>query len=94
MNQFNAFHCDKLTEPPIKWNSQPPLNHFKSSTSPLNNIPVVSSIMGRLNHLAIDNGDVEVHLLDFSVEYNSEYITDPDTTPINSIDDDKVGHLL
>ena len=44
--------------------------------------------MGRLNHHAIDNGDVEFHLSDFPVEFNSESIPDPDTTPIKSIDDD------
>ena len=43
--------------------------------------------MGVLNHRAIDNGDVEVHPSEFSVESNSESVSDPDTSPINSIDD-------
>ena len=30
----------------------------------------------------------------FPAEYNSEYIPDPDTTPIKSIDDDEIDHLL
>ena len=41
--------------PPREWNIQPPEAYFKSSTSPLKNIPVVSDIMRILN------GDVEVH---------------------------------
>ena len=57
-------------------------------TSPPKNIPVVLAIMGRLNHHAIDNSDVEVHPSDFSVEFNSESVPDPDTTPIRSIDYD------
>ena len=54
---------------------------------------MVSAIMGRLNNHAIDNGDVEVHPSEFPVEFNSGYVTDPDTTPIKSIDDDEMDHL-
>ena len=50
--------------------------------------------MGRLNHHSIDNGDVEVHPSEFPVEFNSESVPDPDTTPIKSIDDDEMDHLL
>ena len=46
--------------------------------------------MGRPNHLAIDNFDVEVHPSNFSVEY----VPDPDTTQIKTIDGDKIYHLL
>ena len=47
-----------------------------------------------LNHHAIDNGDVEVHLSDFKLESNSESVLDTDNKPIKSIDDDKMDHLL
>ena len=50
--------------------------------------------MGRINHHAIDNCDVEVQPSDFLFESNSEYVTDPDTTPIKSIDDDEMYHIL
>ena len=50
--------------------------------------------MGRLNHNAIDNVDVEVHPSDFQVESGSESVTDPGTTPIKSIDDYEMDHLL
>ena len=48
----------------------------------------------RLNHRAIDNGDVEIHPSDFPVESNYESIPDTETTPIKSIDDDEMDHLL
>ena len=50
--------------------------------------------MGRLNHHAIDNGDVKIPTSDFTVE--SSYVSVPDlyTTPIKSIDDDEMDHLL
>ena len=42
--------------------------------SPLNTSPVVSAIIGRLTHHAIDNGDVKVHSSDFPVGFNSESV--------------------
>ena len=56
--------------------------------------PAVSAITRRLNHHVFDNGDVEVHPSYFPAEYNSEYIPDPETTLIKSIDDDEMDHLL
>ena len=53
-----------------------------------------SVLMGRINHHAINNGDVEVHPSDTPVEFNSEYVPDPDTTSIQSIDDYQMDHLL
>ena len=50
--------------------------------------------MGILNHHAIDNGEVEVHYSEFPVESNSEYVPDTYTTPIKSIDDDEMDHIL
>ena len=50
--------------------------------------------MGRLNHHAIDNGDVEVHTPEFPVKFNSESVPDPGTTQIKSIDDHNTDHLL
>ena len=50
----------KKNEPPREWNIQPPAAHFKSRNSPPKTSPVISAIMGRMNHYAIDNGDVKV----------------------------------
>ena len=61
MNQFNALCVDETTDPPREWNSQPPEVRLKSSISPPKTSPVVSDIMGKLNHHAIDYDDVEVH---------------------------------
>ena len=47
--------------------------------------------MGKLNHHAIDNGDITS---DIPVESSYESVPDPDTTPIKSIDDDKMDHLM
>ena len=55
---------------------------------------MVSDITGRLNHHEIDNSDAEVHPSEFTVESNSESVTDPETTPTKSIDDDGMDHLL
>ena len=49
--------------------------------------PVVLNIMGRLNYHAVDNGYVEAYTSDYPLEYASEYVQEPDTTPIKSIDD-------
>ena len=81
-NQFNNLHCEKTTKQTREWISQLPEDHFKYSTSPTNTSTVVSDIMGRLNHHAIDNGYVEVHASKFLIEFNSEYVTDPYTNPI------------
>ena len=51
---------------------------------------MISATMVRMNHHAIANGDVEVHPSEFSVESNSEYDPDPDTTPIKPFDDDEM----
>ena len=50
--------------------------------------------MEKLNHHAIDNGDVKIPISDFPVESNYESVTYPDTTPITSINDDEMDHLL
>ena len=82
MNHFNALNGDEPTDPPREWNSKPPAAHFKSMASPPKTIPVVSAIVGILNHHSIYNGDVEVHPSLFPFEYNSESVPDPYTTPI------------
>ena len=61
-DQFSALHGNKPNEPPREWNSQPPEYHFNYRISTPKTIHVVSAIMGRLNHNAIDNGDAEVHI--------------------------------
>ena len=91
MNQFNKLHGDEPKEPPREWNSQPPAAHFKSRSYPSRTNPVVSAIMGKLNHHAIDNGDITS---DIPVEYSYESVPDPDSTPIKSIDYDEMDHLL
>ena len=50
--------------------------------------------MGRVNNYAIDNGDVEVHPSEFPDESHSESVPYPYTTPIKSIDDDEMDHLM
>ena len=94
MNQFNALHGDKPKEPPREWNIQPLAYHFKSSSYPSRTKPVISAIMGKLNHHAMDNNDVKVPTLDVPVESNYDSVTNTDTTPIKSIDDDEMDHLL
>ena len=72
----------------IEWNRQPPEAHFKSRSSTSRTNPVISDIMEKLNHHYIDNSDVKFHRSDFPVEFNSGSVTDPDTNPIQLIDDD------
>ena len=55
---------------------------------------MISDIMGKLNHHAIYNGDVKIPTSDVPVESNYDSVPDADTTPIKSIDDDEMDHLL
>ena len=55
---------------------------------------MVSEITGRLNHHAVDNGDVEVYPSEYPPEYTSDYVPDMDNTPIKYIDDDELEQLL
>ena len=61
MNKLNDLHGDEPNEPLRQWNSQTLADNFRYRTSPPNTSPVVSDITGRLNHHAIDNGDVKIH---------------------------------
>ena len=94
MNQFNVIHGDEPKEPPRECNSQPLEAHFESRTSPSRTNPVISDVMGKLNHHAIDSCDVKIPTPEFPVDNNSESVPDPDTTLIKSIDDDEMDHLL
>ena len=94
MNQFNNLHGDEPTDPPRECNSQPPAAYFKPRTSTTKTSPVVSVIMGRLNHHVINNGSVEVHHSYIPDASNSESVPKTDTTLIKSIDDDERDHLL
>ena len=87
INQFNSLHGDEPKEPPREWNIKPPADHFKYRNSPSITNSVISAIMGKLNHHAIDNGDVKIPTSEFPVESKSESVPDPYTTPIKSIDD-------
>ena len=94
INQFDELHGEEPNEPPREWNIQPTASNFKSRTFTSRNNPVISDIMGRLNHNSIDNGDFKCPYSKFPVEFNSESVTDPDSTPIKSIGDDEMDHLL
>ena len=48
--------------------------------------PVVSALIVKLNHNAVDNGDIEV--------YTSNYMPDPYKTAIKLEDNDEIDHLL
>ena len=50
--------------------------------------------MGKLNHHAIDIGDVKITTSDVPVESNYDSVPYPYTNPIESIDDDEMDHLL
>ena len=47
--------------------------------------------MGKLNHHAIDNGDINS---DVPVESNYDSVTDPEINPIKSFDDYEMDYLL
>ena len=91
INQFNALHGDEPKQSPREWNSQPPEAHLKSRSSPSRTSPVVSDIMGKLNHCAIDYCDITS---DIPVESSYDFVQYPETTPIKSIVDDDMDHLL
>ena len=76
MNQFNALHGDEPKEPPREQNRKPQENHFKYRSSPSRTNPVVSDIMGRLSHHAIDNVDITS---DIPVESSYDSVPYPDT---------------
>ena len=82
MNILNTLHGNEPTEKPIDLKNQPPSDHLEPRTSPPKTNPVVSDIMGILNHHTIDNGYVEVQTSEFSVESNYESVLDSDITPI------------
>ena len=94
MNQFNALHGKEPNELPGEWNSQPPAAHLESKKFPPNTIPLVSDIMGILNHHAIYIDDVDFHPSEFPVEFNYESVPNPCTTLIKSIHDYEMEHLL
>ena len=50
--------------------------------------------MGKLNHRAIYNGDIQIPTSDVPVESKYYSVHYPETTPIKSIDDDEMDHLL
>ena len=69
-------------------------NHFKYRSSPSRNNPVISAIVGKLDHHAIDNCDVKIPTSEFPVESNYDSVTDTYTTLIKYIDDNERDHLL
>ena len=91
MNQFNALHGEEPKEPPREWNIQPLADNFKSRSSCSRTNSIISAIMVKINHHVIDNGDITS---DAPVESNYDLVPDLETTPIKSIDDDEMVHLL
>ena len=77
INKFNAPHGDEPTEPPREWNIQPPEVPLKSRTLTPKASPVISDIMGRINHRAIDNGGVDVYTPYYTLKYTSVSVPDP-----------------
>ena len=84
MNKFDAIHGDKPKEPANEQNRHPTTAHFKYRTSTSRTNPVISAIMGKLNHHAINNVDVKIPTSDVPVESNYDSVPDPYTTPIKS----------
>ena len=89
-NQFSGEICTNST--PLLVMNQ--LSHQESGTYNLKQFTsnpgtlppktnrVVSAIMGKLNHHAIDNGDVEVHPSEYPFASNSESVPYTYTNPI------------
>ena len=50
--------------------------------------------MGRLNHRAVDNGDVEINPSGYPFEYISESVPDTGITLIKSIGDNDIEPIL
>ena len=50
--------------------------------------------MGRLNHHAIDNGDIEVCPSDYPLGSTDDSVPDPNNTLIKYIDGDEMDRLL
>ena len=94
MYQLNSLHGEEPTYPPRECNIQDPFSQFKYRTSSPKTSPEVSTIMVRFNHHALDNGDVELCPSEFPVLSYSEYVPYPYNTPIKSIDDNEMDHLL
>ena len=94
MDKLNSLRGGEPTGPQIKWSTQTPASHFKYQTSPPKTSPMVSAIMGRINHYAIDNGDVAVHPSDYPFKSTYKSFPYQDTTPIKPIDDDEMDHIL
>ena len=71
------------------------LQQFNSNPVPLlTKLVLFLSIMGILNHHAVDNVDVEFYPSEHPFESTYESVPDPDTTPIKSIDDNEMDQLL
>ena len=91
-NQFNEVHGNTQHEPTKEWTRTSPAAQLKSPNSTTRsstdkiNSPIVSDIIGKLNHYAVDNGDIEV--------YPSDSMIYPDKTPIKSEDNNKMNRIL
>ena len=94
ISKFNALHGYYLAESPTDGNKQSQQVHFKYQTPSTKTSPVVSDITGRLKHHTVYNGDIEVYLSDYHLEYPSGSFTDLDNSPIKSIDDDEIDRIL
>ena len=71
MNKFNGIHGEEKIN--HQENVTENLHKFTSNTTtpPQKIIPVVSDIMGRLNHHGVDNSDVKVYTSNYPLESTS-----------------------
>ena len=68
--------------------------HIKYHTPHRKTSHVVSDIMGRLNNYVVDNGVVDIYTSDYTLEYTSYSVPEPDNNPTISTDDDEMYQLL
>ena len=89
MNQLNTLHGDeKRSKKPTFWSSIEIL-YLSYKISPL-----ISGIMGVLNHNDVDNGDVEVYCSEYPLEYTSDSVPYTYITESKSIGGDEMYQPL
>ena len=79
MNQFNELHGDNTNKATKEWNIQV---HLKNHIYAQKRITMGSYIKGRINHHAVDNGDVDVYPSNYPLEYTSASVPDTNNKPI------------
>ena len=92
MNQLNSSHGEEKNEPTRECNRKPPPAHFKSMTYPPNTRPMVSAIMGRLTHHAIDNTIFTLQIFQLNLTLDLFHIQTP--LRLNQLMIDEMDHPL